>query len=315
MKLNSLKDREELQSALHRLGLPPTYPQVILYRQSQCPGKGLGLKAARNIPRGTPILAEAELFWIAGTPDPPPVQASKPEFQALSCPVVPHTARARFAANNFEMGKSGRRMKRGIFVTASRFNHSCVPNAHFTWNAASKLLTIHAIVDITQGQEIFLNYHPKDYLKPAIERQQELRTSYSFVCGCPACQPNTDSKRASEARRQWMAGLNSIIGLNQNTHTQGQREQLLANIQFFGRQLQEERLFYPQLADVYGKEISWYRREIQLVINGAGRTRLLYKEEALKVATAKLDLDVVCSGHDSSEVRDTLRTIRELRQV
>lgn len=111
-----------------------------------------------------------------------------------------------------------------------------------------------------------------------------------------------------------MAGLNRIIDLKRNPDTQDQREQLLANIQFFRRQLQEERLFYPQLADVYEKEISWYRREIQFVINGAELTKALYNEEALKVATAKLDLDVVCSGHDSPEVKGTLRTIRELRQ-
>ena len=305
-----------MRSALHRLGLPPSYPQVIHFSQFQSPGKGLGLRAARDIPRGTPILSEAELFCITGGPfNPTPGQASKPDFQALSCPSVPHTAKARFAANTFEMGKSGKKVKRGVFVIASRFNHSCVPNTHCAWNSGSKRLTIHAIIDIPQGEEIFINYHPKDYLKPAIERQRELSGNYGFVCDCPACQPGTDSGKASEARRQLMAGLNRMIDLNKNPDTQDQRQQLLANIQFFGRQLKEERLFYPQLADVYDREISWYRREIQLVMNGAERTRYLYKEEALKVATEKLDLDVVCSGHDSPEVKDTLKTARELRQA
>ena len=288
---------------------------MIHFRRSPSPGKGEGLVAVRDIPLGTPILSEAALFSIKGGLNPTSSQANKPEFQELSCPIDPPTNKARFIANNFEMGRKDGRKMRGVFVTASRFNHSCVPNAHFAWNSGSNRLTIHASIDIPQGEEIFINYRVENYLKPAIERQQELNRDYGFVCDCPACQPNTDSARASEARRKLMTVLNSIIDQTQDLATQAQREQLLANIKSFRHQLQEEHLFYPQLADVYEKEIWWYRRILQLVIDGPERTRLLYKEEALKAATEKLDLDVVCSGHDSPEVKGTLRTIRELRQA
>jgi hypothetical protein len=46
----------------------------------------------------------------------------------------------------------------GLFLEASRINHSCQPNAQHTWNASLGRLTVHALRDIEAGREITISY-------------------------------------------------------------------------------------------------------------------------------------------------------------
>lgn len=74
-----------------------------------------------------------------------------------------------------------------IFETASRINHSCMPNAHFAWNeslGAEGMQTVHAMIDIYPGDEILISYcNP---LLTDEERQWELQ-HYGFKCRCWVC--------------------------------------------------------------------------------------------------------------------------------
>ncbi|KAJ7072078.1 hypothetical protein C8F01DRAFT_1076264 [Mycena amicta] len=45
-----------------------------------------------------------------------------------------------------------------VFLQASRFNHSCAPNAIHRFDPNSFTLTIHALRPITKGEEIFISY-------------------------------------------------------------------------------------------------------------------------------------------------------------
>jgi len=49
--------------------------------------------------------------------------------------------------------------KHGIFPNVARINHSCVPNAFYSWNEAIGRLTVHAVKDIKKGEEITIHYH------------------------------------------------------------------------------------------------------------------------------------------------------------
>lgn len=71
-----------------------------------------------------------------------------------------------------------------VFEVASRFNHSCVPNACFAWNEKLGVETIYAIKDISVGKEITLSY--VDPLYDGSARMWEL-WHYGFECDCPAC--------------------------------------------------------------------------------------------------------------------------------
>ena len=322
-KLILPKYPEEVQLSLSRLGIPPNYPSTDVFKKFESPGRGWGLKSTCYLPRGSPILADWAYFSVANNASLTHNQENDDQFKELSCP-APITAKRRFDANNFEMGKH----QRGIFLRASRFNHSCRPNAYFAWNGTSRRLTIHAILDIPADTEIFLNYLPQDYLKPVNERQQALHRKYGFICSCIACDPNSAFGTLSRDRRSNMQTLDGNIRQNQDGerpwHYQHQpllRNQLLLDIQNFAFFLDGEGLRYPQLADVYGEEVLWYSIEMELIAAGTASGR--YESEtpiaslrmsALVAARKKLDLDVGSTGHSSPEVKKTLKLIHDLQQ-
>jgi hypothetical protein len=77
----------------------------------------------------------------------------------------------------------------GIFPHAARFNHSCNPNACFSWNSAIGKETIHTMADIRAGDEITVSYC--DMIHDKTLRAWELR-HYGFVCDCRACAEDED---------------------------------------------------------------------------------------------------------------------------
>merc|ERR1712073_245996 len=42
----------------------------------------------------------------------------------------------------------------GLFLKISRINHSCRPNAHWTWDEAKKKLVVRSLRDLSAGEEI-----------------------------------------------------------------------------------------------------------------------------------------------------------------
>lgn len=84
-----------------------------------------------------------------------------------------------------------------VFPHAARFNHSCNPNACFSWNAAIQKETIHAMRDIEKDEQITVAYCDMTHDKAT--RRWELK-HYGFFCDCPACSGD-DSNPASFAAK------------------------------------------------------------------------------------------------------------------
>lgn len=306
---NHAKSNAELHLSLKRLGIAPSYADVALFSRFRSPLGGEGLRATEHIPSGTPIISEEALFSIVKDRHVNQDQAESRQFKALSSPFQAATPDNRFQANSFGMGSTRRGKElQGIFVRSSRFNHSCVPNAYFAWNEKLKRLTVHAIVDIPNGEEIFVNYRKDDYLHTRAERVQALSRDYNFHCTCPACQPNTQLGRASEWRRRRMREL-----MDPSSTVARDKFQLLADIKFVMVLLRQEGLLYPQLADMYDEEVEWYRREMRSTGNGNARYKGRCREEALEAARQKLDLDVTCNGYAAPEVAKTLELISDVK--
>jgi len=89
-----------------------------------------------------------------------------------------------FQTNCMEMNNGA-----AVFPHAARFNHSCNPNANFTWNAAIGKETVHVINDVMAGDEITFSYC--DMAKEKTLRAWELK-HYGFVCDCRACSEDED---------------------------------------------------------------------------------------------------------------------------
>ena len=100
-----------------------------------------------------------------------------------------------------------------VYVHASRFNHSCNPNAGFNWNPAIQKETIHAAQDIAAGEEITLSYC--DATQNRAARLYQLK-HYGFECDCPACADDDDPESfaaQSAARRYRLSELQRELGM------------------------------------------------------------------------------------------------------
>ena len=289
-----------------------------LYERFDSDVGGSGLRATRDIPLGTPIISEPELFSKVEGKTVTGPQADLPGFQELSCPVNPATPDARFKVNSFGMGtdRNGNK-KEGIFLEPSRLNHSCVPNAYFAWNSSSQQITVHASEHIPKGNEIFVNYFHEAYHKTTAQRKKELSDDYQFNCLCRACQPDTAFGIISQERRRQMHNHERNIDRIKDLNTPNDRKQLRAFIQDYICLLEKEGLVYPQLADMYDKEVKWFCDEIERATSGAEHVRwkVECREDALQAARKKLYWDVACNGHDAPIVKNTLKLIGQLKKI
>ena len=187
-----------------------------LWEVRKSPGKGLGMFARKHIPRGTRILADECLFNL---PAPKALlidiertydhlsESQQKAYRTLVCPDRPGRSPVVriWEANCFRMGRGG-----GIFLRASRINHSCTPNANFAWNASIKRETVHAMIDIPANEEITISYcmpHTDIY-----HRQKRLE-QYGFDCTCTPCSQDNAAGRASEAREVELRARFELIGL------------------------------------------------------------------------------------------------------
>ncbi|KAK4494593.1 hypothetical protein PRZ48_013949 [Zasmidium cellare] len=106
-----------------------------------------------------------------------------------------------FAVNNFEMPKGAL----GLFPNGARLNHSCVPNVHHSYNPTLNKLTVHAVRDIFQGEELVMNYMGQhSHFWTHTKRWEYLRSRYGFTCQCEAC---SDTTGTNDSRREMLQAL------------------------------------------------------------------------------------------------------------
>ncbi|KAH6625357.1 hypothetical protein C7974DRAFT_313304 [Boeremia exigua] len=219
------------------------HPENPFYEIRALPGKGYGCIALADIPRGTRILSDTALLSVPvaaylqsdivkifdalppasqvlyytlhsahGQPLsawPTQIHSSVPVLERRRI-IEQHGARTGtepthisiFQTNCMEMGAGA-----GVFVHAARFNHSCVPNACFSWNSDTQRENIHTMRDIKAGEEVLISYVDGEHDKRL--RAWELR-HYGFVCGCEACGDEEDVSTALQdipayksAQRRW----------------------------------------------------------------------------------------------------------------
>ena len=205
-----------------------------LYIIRPSPGKGLGMFAAKLIQQGTRILAEKPFFTLAEIPEVSAEDSYAPnditkafhrlpaseqhKFTSLHCPERSdcNIIVRIYEANCFEMGAGT-----CICLDASRINHSCVPNAHYSWNSNIEQETVHAVKNIPKGEEITISYITAIC---TFEKRQRQLKPYGFTCPCPACRINTEFGMNSMIRRQQMLDLNHEIADYQNDPLAAQAE-------------------------------------------------------------------------------------------
>ena len=221
-----------------------------LFNLAPSPGKGLGLFATTFIPIGTRILSELPLLVLPALNSlciVPAVSALSPTeretFFSLSHPedeerdeelgvflemvemmgeemgmqvdglsIEDQVAACGIVfANTFAIFTPNGQQRSGIFATATRINHSCIPNVYPSYNAHLNRLTVHATRDIHPGEELSTTYIPL-CLPRAARNSAAYLGRYGFVCACRSCDARTGWGRRSEKRRGKMAVCDETVG-------------------------------------------------------------------------------------------------------
>ena len=109
----------------------------------------------------------------------------------------------------------------GLYPAAALLNHDCVPCACFSWTDGGRYMNVHALRDLTAGEEVTCSYLTDEQLyAPWEERQALLREAFQFEPVEPplraeaerAAQGKVSGALAQQARRLIGAAHRSLAG-------------------------------------------------------------------------------------------------------
>ena len=177
-----------------RMGNMQASATPLMYAIQDVPGKGKGLIAARDIPKGARIIFEKPIFAV-GEPVESELaervtsldQHQRGEFLSMSNihPFNDHLAQWVGILYTNALPVGSKLELSGIFLTACRINHACDNNAAHCWHDDCNRLTVHAIRGISKGEEITISYLGGAFDRN--ERQEELQRRFHFTCTCQLC--------------------------------------------------------------------------------------------------------------------------------
>ena len=285
----------------------PTGPYII----KASPGKGQGIFTSRPVSAGSRILADKPFLLVPkpynnlkvlSTFERMPL-AHRKLYMQLSCPDRSandiHTTDVMriFEANSFNLGEHA-----AVFLTATRFNHSCLPNTYYSWSDTRHEIAFHSMVDVLQGEELTICYGRP--FRTRLERRSELRI-YNFCCRCPACDVSTAFGQASESRRLEMRALDEQIVMFQSLNDEAR----------MSYELRDPRTAILRLIELikgeglHGELMTPYRDAADcLKVRGKF-------EKALDFARLELEEEVRCLGVHSEVVGKTREYIEDLEMA
>ena len=190
--------------------------------------KGLGIIATQHISSGDLILAEAPVLVIPHFETRPQEarQAIVTQFSALTgrqrdevfslCNAFPATTAIEGIIKTNVLPLKDSAGSSGIFVLSSRFNHSCVANAAFSFHSTSNTLSIRAVKTMKSGEEITISYLPQPlWTQSSSSRRSYLLQNFNFLCHCPTCSQPSHLLAPSDLRRDSIASLTRAISSTQ----------------------------------------------------------------------------------------------------
>ncbi|EIW71746.1 hypothetical protein TREMEDRAFT_60660 [Tremella mesenterica DSM 1558] len=235
-------------------------------------GRGKGLVLTRSVSRGEIIIAEAPFFQLSFPLEVYNVYKTYrklgPEKRELflSFPIGAGddvlVSRARTSVipledhrEDYETSSDADTDPCGLFEHISRVNHSCAPNAVWTWNADEGLLYLRAWKDLKNGTEITCAYNDQICIESSSLRRAYFEENFQFTCSCTACSRPTHHLKKSDTR---LARLREILSLwdrrigdlGRHPFLKGQREEAIAIQEEAINILSEEKLFH-HLGEAY----------------------------------------------------------------
>ncbi|EGF99276.1 uncharacterized protein MELLADRAFT_94773 [Melampsora larici-populina 98AG31] len=120
--------------------------------------------------------------------------------------------KSAFERNNFyhRVEVKGQERPFGAVVfEPTRLNHDCRPNSAYHFDTNTLKLNVHALRDISPGEELTVSYIQVDVSKET--RQGLLSRDYGFECGCSLCSSPLHVAMLSDYRIERLKKLNAIL--------------------------------------------------------------------------------------------------------
>jgi len=194
------------------LRYPDTLGTLIEIRDTEA--KGLGVFALRDLLPGTIFLSEVPLVTLIDN-------GSRADPLDIAVNALSHSKKVSFLSlHHFSRNKNEsvsrsivysngysiqNDLATGVFETASRINHSCVPNSHYVWKESIGRMVFWNRCKLLEGEEMTVDYgHKKKYLEKI----------YGFECQCGGCADSSSNARSSESESggiEDMRGLDAVI--------------------------------------------------------------------------------------------------------
>ena len=206
--------------------------------------KGFGIVATRNIKLGELILQERPLLsWTN-------YDSLKSQFDNLSKSekdAVLNLSNSLselgdellgIANTNGFLSESTKSMC--LFLTASRFNHSCMPNIQSVY--MSPELRVYASCDISEDEELCINYLPL-WQSPS-NIKQNLKKQYRFVCNCELC--SMEDQGQIKKIMSYRLRYGNIVASVSKKYINGEKIELHCIMQIF-ETLKKAKLWFPHL--------------------------------------------------------------------
>ncbi|KUI66561.1 SET domain-containing protein 5 [Cytospora mali] len=270
---------------------------IPLFEVKEILGKGKGLVARFNISKGTQLLCEKPLLTVASGPPNQLELMLAAKLKGLDKP----KQRQFFSLHNNFPGKftfSGIVRTNalpcgpasnvgGVYPTICLINHSCLPNAHNSWDSNREHETIYAIRPIRAGEEITIAY---DHGGPASARRAFLKEAFGFDCDCSICTLPPAELQASDDRRLLIQRLDDEIG--DPFRMAARPGESLRNCHSLLKALEEEFDGHTE-----GHSARTYYDAFQICITHGDQARAsVFAEKAYKAR-------VICEGEDSPETQ------------
>ncbi|KIV82627.1 hypothetical protein PV11_04724 [Exophiala sideris] len=305
---------------------PDTSPQDTLLEVISTPDRGLAVFTTRKIKAGTLILVETPLITLDKHEEDDHAAIER-EFSRLPRPSQKQYLKLFDAQKsrmtlivsiyysncyNCESFKSQGKGGSALGLFASRFNHSCVPNAQFCYDERTNEMRFHAIRDIPRGKEVTSNYD-KVVFESRAKRQRKQQIYYGFVCRCEACEPKTEFWARSDERRQAMYDAFRAVqacehqfsagnASNEQNTQQPVVDEALTALRKLEELLLKESLVGVPLANTYRSMAKWVERK-----HDAEQIRNWKKKE--------MQACIIGFGHDAPRTKEIEEMLVDLDTV
>jgi hypothetical protein len=98
-----------------------------------------------------------------------------------------------------------------LFRLCSRFNHACHPSCFVAWSGTIRMQTVHALRDITVGEELTIAYVAGAEAGARASRRALLARKYRFVCQCATCMLGGSELEQSDARHERLVAIHKAL--------------------------------------------------------------------------------------------------------